>query len=432
MRCLRYAVLGAGLLLATSGAARPANLPYKIQPIATLGDTVAAVPLPKNGTFFLGRLSDDGQILFDVSDGPTDRLIHYAGGEFTPIGFPGGDGPIGKWPKSFFGFGPGAESMNQSGQVVFAAGSGVGGPALGTFLWDSKTASSTSVAMKKMPAASGLTFTEPGGFVPVINNRSEIALVAGVSGTGVPFGSGLFFRKADGSFQTVLLPGQALTGGGKTQTDNWLQPSINDAGQVAFLTRRQGDRQNSAYLWESGALTPVLVVGTNLPGIGKVHGVSSVLLNNQNASMLVTATIEGADVARHGLYSIVGGTVSPVAAPGQTMPDGGTFRTMNSFSSGPNGEGVSLDVSAANAAGQHAFIASLDGGATAAYLVDADGKLSPILRSGAVTDLGTITSLGSGTSGGINVSLNSQGQVLLVASIDKGPKTLLLLTPAAP
>ena len=89
MRSLRYAVLIAGLMLVVSGAARAANVSYKIQPIVTLGGMAGDVPLPKNGSFFLGRLSDDGQILFDVFTS-TDRLILYAGGKFTPLAVAGG------------------------------------------------------------------------------------------------------------------------------------------------------------------------------------------------------------------------------------------------------------------------------------------------------------------------------------------------------
>src|SRR5438270_13887951 len=99
MRSLRSVVLVMGLTLAVSDAAHPANLPYKIQPVVTLGGMAGDVPLPKNGGFLLGRLSDDGQILFDVFT-TTDRLMLYAGGTFTPIAVPGGDGPSGKWPNN--------------------------------------------------------------------------------------------------------------------------------------------------------------------------------------------------------------------------------------------------------------------------------------------------------------------------------------------
>src|SRR5436305_7573955 len=126
MRTQRSVVLFMRLMVAVSSATRPANLPYKIQSIVTLGGMAGDVPLPKNGSFFLGRLSDDGQILFDVFT-TTDRLILYAGGKFTPIAVPGGDGPSGKWPASLFIAGPGPQSMNPGGDVVFTVLTSNGG-----------------------------------------------------------------------------------------------------------------------------------------------------------------------------------------------------------------------------------------------------------------------------------------------------------------
>jgi hypothetical protein len=236
------AALIAGLRLGVPRAASAAAPPsYKLQPIAALGDTVAGVLLPKNGNFYLGGISDDGQILFDVFT-TTDRLIQYAGGKFTPIAIPGGDGPNGKWPSNFSVFGPWSESMNQSGEVVYAASGASGNPgsALGTYLWDPRIASSTPVALKKMPAAGGLTFTDPGGFCPSINNHGEVALVAGVSGPGGVSGYGLFFRAVDGSYQTVLLPGQALPGGEKHRPRIGWTPRSTTRGRSHF---RPGGRE---------------------------------------------------------------------------------------------------------------------------------------------------------------------------------------------
>ena len=61
-----------------------------------------------------------------------------------------------------------------------------------------------------------------------------------------------------------------------------------------------------------------------------------------------------------------------------------------------------------------------------------DGSLSLLLKSGAVTDLGKITSIGPGTGESWGIGLNSQGQVVLSISFDNGPDTLVLLTPVTP
>src|SRR2546422_67111 len=90
---------------------------------------------------------------------------------------------------------------------------------------------------------------------------------------------------------------------------------------------------------------------------------------------------------------------------------------------------VCLGVSAANEAGEHAFLAILEDNSTAAYRMDAAGKLSLILKSGTTTDLGTITQVGSGDAA---PNLNSKGQVALTVQLDGGNDTLALLTPTAP
>jgi hypothetical protein len=96
-------------------------------------------------------------------------------------------------------------------------------------------------------------------------------------------------------------------------------------------------------------------------------------------------------------------------------------------------------VSRANELGQHAFLIRLQDGSTAAYLLEPDGTINPILKSGAVTELGKITLIGVSSRpspglirGGFGIGLNRQGQVALNVSIDGGPTTLVLLTPTTP
>jgi hypothetical protein len=276
-----------------------------------------------------------------------------------------------------------------------------------------------------MPAVQNLTFTEPAGFSPVINNRNEIAFPAAVKNPAGPSGAGLFFLARDGQLLPVALPGQQLPDGGKISLNLFSIPSLDDAGRVAFLARRPADKQDSAYVWEMGAISPVVTVGTAAPGGGKITAVSTVLLNNQDRSMLVAAGSGGS--ARHGLYRAAAGQLTPVAVPGQEMPGGGRFSTLQNVF--PFSEGLrSFAVSAANGLGQHVLLAVWEDGTTAAYLLDPKGKLSLILKSGTATELGQITTIG----GPSPASLNREGQVALVVRIDSGPETIVLLTPVAP
>jgi hypothetical protein len=435
MRSPYLAALVAGLTLLAPVTTRAQSL-YKIQPIVKLGDRAGDVVLPSSSSydFFPGQVNDSGQLLTDVGGfyvGTPELLLQQVDGQFLTIAAPGLDSPIGKWPQDVAFLAPYAGSMNQHGNVVFTPwtpGSGV----LGTFLWDLQGRRLTAVTLKGMPAGNDLVFTEGGGNVSVINNRDEIALVAQVKGTSGPAASALFFRSPDGRLQPILLPGQELPGGGAVQSDTLLGhlPSLNDAGAVAFLARRKGASQNSAFRWEGGTTIPLLTTGSPAPGGGKITSVSSVFVNNKNRSVLLTAGVDGSH--RHGVYLIKDGSLIPAAVPGQAMPEGGQLATVQANLVYPPDR--CIGVSAANEAGQHVFLATLADKSTALYRVDADGSLSLVVKSGTVTEWGTITSIGqTGTSSGsYGVGFNSHGQVLVSLRFDGGVPTLALLIPTAP
>jgi hypothetical protein len=416
------------LIFLAAGAAW-ADVTYKIQPILKLGDTVGGVQIKFPGDFEVGGLDDNGQIAFVTENkAGGETLIQYSAGTLTPIVVGGRDAPGGKWATANVGV-DAPVSMNQLGNIVFATGVAAGGQAnVGTYLWDANARKVTPVAVKGMPAVNNLTFEAGGGFTPAINNRGEIALVATVNNAAGKAQQGLFFLGTDGRLQPVSLPDEALPGGGQVASA-WL-PSINDAGVIAFLVLPQGQGAGmpgqgkghfSGYVWEQGTVTPVAVIGMEAPGGGKITDVLRALANNKNRNVLVEARVSNGAAA---VYRFAEGKLSPVAVPGQEMPGGGKLKTL--FSTGnPFG------VSDANAAGQHAFLAVLEDGSTAAYLMAVDGKLSLILKSGTTTDLGTITNVGHGADS-IGVGLNSRGQVALTVKVSGSPDTLVLLTPAAP
>jgi hypothetical protein len=153
-------------------------------------------------------------------------------------------------------------------------------------------------------------------------------------------------------------------------------------------------------------------------------------VNDKNGNVLIAARLNDPNTGRASLFLLADGKLTSVAVPGQTMPDGGQFREVTLLRRG---------VSPANRLGQHAFIATLADGATAAYLMDANGTLSLILKSGTVTELGTVTRIGralapnglAAARGGTGIGVNSQGEVALPVQIDGGPDTIVLLTPEA-
>jgi hypothetical protein len=310
--------------------------------------------------------------------------------------------------------------MNQSGNAVFTTFAFDT-----TFLWDAKAQKVAAVALSGMPAVNGMTFGQTGGGKPAINNSNEIAFVAQVKDTtGRVLGFGVFFRGRDGDLVPVALPGQALPDG--SQITEASSPILNDAGLISFLAGRKGQDGASAYLWEKGALMPIAEVGMAAPGDGTIVDVLNAWVNNRNRNVLLAARVKTATQRAISLYLFTEGKLIPVLTPGQEMPGGGRLKGLRALFD------TFLSISFPNDLGQQAVLVDLteDGrNRTGACLLDAEGKLSLILKSGTVTDLGEIAQVLGRTS--IGAGLHNKGQVALTLRIAGMPSMIALLTTAA-
>jgi hypothetical protein len=408
-----------------------ADTVYRVQPLLKVGDPIGDTPFTASLLFEIDALGDDGELLFVTTprDDSGEMLFRYAAGAFTPIVLPGGEAPGGKWPARVGIYIP--ASANRAGSLVFSAidyARIASQPWLGTFLWDHRTQKVLPIAVKGMAAVEDLTIEVGGGHVPAINNRDEIvfpALLKAASGKVVGYGT--LLREPEGRLLPVVLPGQALPGG--EQVRDAFPTSLNDAGAVSFLATRVGERRQTAnaYLWEKGAITLLAAVDTDAPAGGKIVDFWGAWVNNGNRDVLLGTLQRTLGSGPLALYRHAGGTLTPVAAPGQEMPGGGTFVTV------PPPWPAAL-VSAPNDRGQHAFVARIsDGGRTrtALYRMEADGRLSLVLKSGMQTDLGEITSVGVGTGGSLGVALNNKGQIAVTVSTTDVRAMIAVLTPAA-
>lgn len=405
-------------LLLTTGIAL-AQTSYQLQPVARLLDITD--PIAFDGWFRVGSLDDQGRVLFTtmgLSDAGGHHLMLYGDGAFRPLVLPdvpaeGTGAALGgrTWPKELRVLAP--VSMNQRGQVVFAATPGTTGE-YGVFLWDAETHQLTDVALPGALLAPGFTLVGA-RFAPAVNNRGEIALTVAARNAVGALGDALLIHGPDGARSAILLPGQALPGGGRLARLGGA-PTLSDGGAIALVAVREGDAGAGAYLWDRGTLTPLLLPGALLP-VGRVETVVGAWVNNKNRNLLVAARIEGQGSGIAALCRFAAGALAPVVVAGQEMPGGGRLLSIDS-------------VSFASEAGAHVFVATLSSG-SAAYLLDAEGQVSLILKSGAVTDLGRIAVVGSAStalpSSGIGV--NSRGQVALPALLDDHPPMLLLVTP---
>ena len=215
--------------------------------------------------------------------------------------------------------------------------------------------------------------------------------------------------------------------GGGTVTD-LNTPTINEAGAVAFLVGPTADYPNltGAYLWEQGTLTRLAVAGMEAPGGGKFASITGVFLNDLNHTALISARFKrGALDLPDSLYRSSAGTLSPVVVPGQEMPGGGKFKTLQWFGHG---------ISAANEAGQHAssprcrtvpapltcWIPMAHSLCCSRVACRRTWARSPASAARYTETLVT------------GVGLNDKGQVALPVRISGGKDSIVLLTPASP
>jgi hypothetical protein len=425
-------VLGLMVALTPLGAGSARAAGYSVAPIVKFGDTVGTrlIQTGLDGTFEIGALNDNGQIsLVTENAAGGELLIQYSNGTLTPIVVGGGAVPGGQWLTDVGILSPVA--MNQHGNMAFAADVQSGAfDGLGTYLWNATSSQFTAVAVHGMPQEFELTFARGGNWLTDINNSDEVAFTATVgTATGEQLG-GDFFLGQDHVLKAIARPGDVLGDG--TVILDACNPSLNDAGVVAFSARRVQDstnthHPNSAFLWQGGIVRNLAPVGALLPDGKQISNVVGSWVNNHNSNVLLAVnTTPPGDApttteAPVSLYLWSNGTFTPVAIPGQTMPDGSKLVTIQDFG-----------VSYANDLGQHAFIGVLDDGNPAAYLMNADGTLSLILKSGTTTNLGLILNLGEGAGTSSGIALNSKGQVVLTAFIDLGVDTVYLLTPTGP
>jgi hypothetical protein len=436
------AITAAGLTVLAPGASRADTMPpvYQSAPLVMSGDRFGTTTIPSGDDLYVDGLTDAGQITFSAgagkAGGSPNLLLQWGGGTFSPIVTPASAGPAATiWPQDVTLERP--VSVNQHGSALFSVSHGNGAGSWGTFLWDAAKQSVVPVALKGMPATGHLVFTQAGGFAPAINDRGEMAVVAQVKDPAGPGGYGLFSVGQDGALRTVLLPRQDLPGAAhgqaKAATDEYMMPSIDDTGRIAFLAQSQTSPRHSAYLWEFDGIIPIAIAGTGIPGAGRITDVGSVSLNNGSLGALITATTDKSDSNHWGLYRVAGGKITTVAGPGSTMPGGGIFKTVQSLATADYSPPLT-SLSSANAASEHVFLATLEDGTAGAYAVDSAGRLSLLFKATAQPKPVQIQEVGYRMRfvPGSRPCLNNRGQVAFSVRITGGRSMIVMLTPTQP
>jgi hypothetical protein len=169
---------------------------------------------------------------------------------------------------------------------------------------------------------------------------------------------------------------------------------------------------------------PLAESGTDAPDGSLLYGFLEAWPNPKTRSVLLWISHQAANSTTTprnlGLVWAADDSLKTVIAPGQKLPDGAELLSVDT-------------VSEPNSMGQHVFVARLKGGGSAAYLLNPDNSLSLVLKSGTITQHGTITKLSGDARRGepFGIGLNSKGQILLPIQFEDSPLAVVLLSPAS-
>ena len=277
-----------------------------------------------------------------------------------------------------------------------------GGTAAGGIFTGTSAATLQTVALVGGAAPGGLGTYATTVTVPTLNGAGQVAFVSIVSGK-----QGIF-AGAPGSVQTVMYQGTAAPGaGGALYGTPTTAYSYNNAGQVGFIsTLTGGTSTNGVFAGAPGSVQAVALQGTTAPGTGGATygGLSSVTINGAGQVAFTANTLTGG-TATAGLFLGAPGSVQPIALVGAPDPDG-SGATFASFAS----------TELPNATGQVVFTANLTGtGVTAgsnsiALFGGSPGSLTELVRQGDVIDVDPGSGVDNRTVSGFGLLVGSGGQ----------------------
>jgi hypothetical protein len=246
-------------------------------------------------------------------------------------------------------------AINDSNQVVLFGVTTRG--SLG--LYSSSNRILSRIAGAGDPAPGGGTFVTL--LDPSVNSHGDVAFFAFAS----PPGRAGLFVFSGGKVRSLLASGDPAPDGG-TFSD-FVSPSLNDLGEVAFLASVAAPGRSGIYLWSEGGVQAIARTGEGTPCGSPFNfsSMSSLYGPSLNASSQVAF---GAPLSTGtGVFLSSSGGIDRVACPGDSLPEGGTIGFADSAS--------------LNDAGQVAFPVSIVSVGFGAYLFS-EGTVSKIARPG--------------------------------------------------
>jgi hypothetical protein len=284
----------------------------------------------------------------------SEALFLSRDGRTTVVAASGGAAPGGGTLASFTEH-P-APTLNASGTVAFAAAIDGGRTTEALLTWTRGKLASIAQSGAKAPDIPGGVFFDFAQ--PSINDAGDVAFLTTIRRGRETLDA--IYVNAKGHLNKVVAAGDAAPNGGAFSA--LAAPVLGNAGIVAFAALvEQGQRPAGLFVAANGALRRVTGAGDAAPE-GGIFTRLSEHVGIDDAGRIAFAAFLGQTAARAGIFTAHDGGVSRVAALGMAAPGGGAFA---SFGDAPS---LAPD-------GTLAFIAAIDGGdgSTAAFINGRDG-----------------------------------------------------------
>jgi hypothetical protein len=262
--------------------------------------------------------------------------------------------------------------LNASGQVAFLARTSFDDFAI--FAGTPGTAL-TTVALQGTASPSGGTFNQV--TTPALNSAGKVLFRASLNGSTSSYG--LFFGTPGTTLTPVALSSSTSPAGGIFGLLS-STPTVNAAGQVAFISDRNGNSSSAIFAGTPGTtLTSVALQGNAAPAGGNYNNFANLELNAAGQVALV-ANLTGGSSTQGVFVGTPGQPLQTIALNGSAAPSssGATYNGMGYL--------------ALNASGQVAFISNLSGAGvnfsndTGLY-AGSPGNVVKIAREGDTVDI---------------------------------------------
>jgi hypothetical protein len=409
-------------MLAPAASAAPG---YVITKLALEGESAPGTGGDAYGAFFDVHLNESGGVAFGVplASGFPNGGVFVDAGAGPVLRIRNGDAPPAPIPGSYLAFGS-VVRLDGSDRVAASAVVNTGGGSLsGLFLDTAGSDSSLAVAGDPAPsppgdsldvgladtsffglnaagdlafrsavtggsASSGIFVRSAGGVVSLVSQQGDLVgagpdafasfehpalndagqVVFGATLGGGSASAGLFLDSGSGPV-ALALDGDAAPDSGGAAFVDFLVPSLNTSGQVAFLSNLAGGAATGGAFTASPGLAAVVVENQAVPGAGPVSTVASLPDIASDGRVALSLGFASGPL-NAGVYQVLGGAFDAVVVDGETAPDAGgaLFESFGWLSS--------------NDAGQVAFVATLDDGRTGAFLATPTVPQVPALPLG--------------------------------------------------